>query len=151
MNNNQDYNLSMSGPTDSSVKTFWIEKVTVLLENLFYPSESDEPVEWFSFQTNLVPPLTAGDLKFFQGFPPDLLAEEIPYEDFWQPLILDEDWFGDIEKAQLQQSLDLRQLLDSHLLHQQAFRIGIMEVDLFLIGQVVDNEWFGLKTKLIET
>lgn len=151
MENNQAENLSSSDSIESSVKTQSIDKVTSLLSELLYPSESDEPIEWFSFKSNLSYPLTISDLKFFQGHAPDVFGEEILIENFWSPLVIGEEWHDEYENEQIQIGILLRQHVESLLTHFQAFRIGQVEVDLYLVGQLDEGEWAGLKTKLIQT
>lgn len=151
MENNQTENLPTPTKIDSGIETKWLGEVTALLKDLFYPSESDEPIEWISFKTSLSPPLTVSDLEFYQGLPPEVAVEEIAVDDFWLPITTMEDWYGEDEKAQVAKFLELKSLLESNLKNFQGFRSGQTEVDLYLLGQLNEKEWGGLKTKLIET
>ncbi|MCU0341000.1 MAG: nuclease A inhibitor family protein [Spirosomaceae bacterium] len=151
MENKQTENLSSPNSIESSVKTQSEEEVTSLLENLLYPSESDEPVVWFSFESNLPSPLTVSDLKFYEGHAPDLRGEEVSIDDFWSPLITVEDWYEEYENEKVQNALKVKQQVENLLTHIQAFRVGQIEVDLYLVGQLAENQWGGLKTKVIET
>lgn len=151
MENNQTENLPTPTKIDSGIETRWLEEVTNLLKNLLYPSESDEPIEWVSFQISVSPPLTVSDLEFYQGLPPGVAAEAIAAEDFWEPVTTMEDWYGEEEKAQTTKFLELKSVVEAHLKNVQAFRAGRTEVDLYLLGQINEKEWGGLKTKLVET
>jgi hypothetical protein len=62
-----------------------------------------------------------------------------------------EDWYGEDEKAQVTKFLELKSVLEAHLKNVQGFRAGQTEVDLYLLGQLNEKEWGGLKTKLVET
>jgi len=151
MENNQTENLPISNPIDSNIRTDWMAEVTFLLKDLWYPSESDEPIEWISFQTSIAPPLTTTDLVHCQGFVPELVVEEKEVENFWEPVITLEDWFGEDEKLQVGKFLELKQLMEDNLKDIQLFRVGQVEIELYLIGQFNTCEWVGLKTKVIET
>ncbi len=151
MENNQTENLSNHHPTDSGIETIWLTEVTTLLKDLWYPSESDEPIEWISFQACVPSPLTISDLEFYQGIPPEVVVEEISAEVFWEPVTSIEDWYGEDEQAQVKKFVDLKLLLETNVKNLQAFRVGQIEIDLYLLGQVNEKEWGGLKTKLIET
>jgi hypothetical protein len=151
MENNQTGNLPNPNQIDSGIETKWIEEVTALLKDLWYPSESDEPIEWISFQACVPSPLTVTDVAFYQGIPPEVVVEEVTLGSFWTPVTTLEDWYGEEEQAQVAKFLKLQSLLETNLKNLQAFRAGQIEIDLYLLGQINENEWGGLKTKLIET
>ncbi|MEZ4904700.1 MAG: hypothetical protein R2822_24605 [Spirosomataceae bacterium] len=48
----------------------------MLLEDLWYPSESDEPIEWFCFSTSMLPPLTVAEFAVAQHISSEVLIEE---------------------------------------------------------------------------
>jgi hypothetical protein len=151
MENNQTENLTNLNQIDSGIETSWRTEVTGLLKDLWYPSESDEPIEWVSLMVNGVTPLTISDLELVLGLPPETTVEEITAEQFWGPVVTVEDWYGEDEQAQVASFLKLKLLLESNLKNLQAFRVGQIEIDLYLLGQINDSEWGGLKTKVIET
>ncbi|MCP1385617.1 nuclease A inhibitor family protein [Runella salmonicolor] len=151
MENNQQDNLQNPVSIESGIETGFISEVTSLLKNLFYPSESDEPIEWIKFNVNVKDGLTVSDLEFFLGCPPSVKAEEIPTDNFWAPLLAVEEWYGDEERAQVENFKSVKQLLETNLNHLKAFRVGQIEIDLYLVGQLNEKEWGGLKTLLVET
>ncbi|WP_041343517.1 nuclease A inhibitor family protein [Runella slithyformis] len=136
---------------NSGIKTEFPAEVTHLVKDLLYPSESDEPIEWFSFNANIKDDLSAADVEFYLGYPPSVTSEEIPVENFWSPLLTVEEWYGDDERAQVERFQSAKQLLETNLKKIKAFRVGQIEIDLYLIGQLNEKEWGGLKTKLVET
>lgn len=144
-------NLSTQQPSDSSVKTEWIGKVTELLPDLLYPSESDEPIEWFELDYKASYPLKINDLVAINPKNANQLIEEISSGDFWIPITTYEDWFGDEEREQLQKFGYIRQVLEENLPQQQIFKIGEIEKDLWLIGPISEGKWGGLKTKVVES
>ena len=152
MESNQIENQSDSNSSDIGIETEFVSKVTPFLENLYYPSESDEPIEWIQFKVNVASPLTVSDLEFFMGLPPETSVQEIEPENFWQPVTTIEDWYGEEEKQQVAQFESLKALLETHIqAPMQAFKVGQIEIDVYLVGPMSEKEWGGLKTKVVET
>ena len=137
--------------TDSDVQTNWQQKVTDLLKDLTYPSESDEGIEYISFEVSVAPPLKMTDILFYLGYPPDVTIEELSPDLFWQPVTQTQDWYGEFELAQVKIFEEIKTTVIDKLVGQQCFRIGRNEIDLYLVGQLSEKEWEGLKTKLVET
>ncbi|MFN8343581.1 MAG: nuclease A inhibitor family protein [Spirosomataceae bacterium] len=151
MENNQSENLPNPNQIDSGIKTNRLSEVTDLLKDLWYPSESDEPIEWVSFLGTVSPPLTVSDLEFGLGVSPSTVAEEISAEEFWSPVTTMEEWYGEDEKAQVEKFLEVKAVLETDFKKWQAFRVGQTEVDLYLLTQLNEKEWGGLKTMVVET
>ncbi|WP_128543581.1 nuclease A inhibitor family protein [Larkinella soli] len=125
--------------------------VSDLLEGLFYPSESDEPVEFVTFSVCPDPPLTVGRVKEVLLITPETFVEEIPEDQFWAPVVNEEEWFGPEEKERASRFRKLQEVVQEQLAHRQAFRVGKTEIDLYLLGARPDGTWAGLKTLVVET
>ena len=82
--------------------------------------------------------------------PPAVSVEERPEADFWQPVTVNEDWYGDDEKARTAKFEQLQKAVEP-LTDRQLFRVGQTEIDLYLLGRVPDGSRAGLKTKVVET
>lgn len=127
------------------------DKLTPLLTDLFYPSESDEPVEFVTCPLKQAEPLSVTQIKEWLLVPPSVYVEERPEADFWAPVTTDEDWYGDEEKERTNRFRQLNELLEGHLTDRQVFRVGEGEIDLYLLGRPAEGERIGLKTKVVET
>ncbi len=127
------------------------EQVNPLLTDLLYPSESDEPIETVTCYLKQDEPLTVSQLKDWQMLPPSVYVEEIPEADFWEPVITEEDWYGDEEKVRTARFRELKQVIECELSVRQVFRVGESEMDVFLIGRRADGERAGIKTKVVQT
>lgn len=126
------------------------DRITPLLTDLLYPSESDEPVEWVTCPLKTDGPLTVSQVKDWLILPPAIYVEERPADDFWQPVTTAEDWYGDDEKKRTTTFTELKKALQP-LTDQQVFRVGDTEIDLYLLGRQADGSRVGLKTKIVET
>lgn len=122
-----------------------------LLKDLFYPSESDEPVDYVEYSVDFEPPLTVGHLKDLLLITPEIYVEEIPENEFWEPVVTTQDWYEEEEKNRTVRFTELKNRMEQLLSDRQVFRIGETEVDLYLLGRKLDGCWAGLKTLVVET
>lgn len=127
------------------------EQILPLIEDLRYPSESDEAVEYFEMEYTTTESISIQEFKMFNGIEPDKEVEAITLEDFFEPLTRIEDWFGEEEKKYADNALKLQTLLTEKLTVIQVLKIGAIEIDVFLFGIYEENKWIGVKTILIET
>jgi len=110
-------------------------------EGLRYPSETDAPFEPFSWgrvQGDLTPQAAAK----LAGAAADAPVEEQSADDFFQYLDAAEN---------ADQFRKLRQAILAQLSGARVFRIGSINIDVYLVGRTKDGEWAGLKTQAVET
>ncbi|WP_461129607.1 nuclease A inhibitor family protein [Spirosoma aerophilum] len=131
--------------------TLLSEQLTPLLTDLFYPSESDEPIEPVTCYLKQPEPLIVSQIKDWLMLPPSIYVEETPENDFWQPVVQDEDWFTDEEKARTTKFRVVKELLEKELTVRQVFKVGESEIDVYLLGRQADGQRTGLKTRIIQT
>ncbi|WP_375445823.1 nuclease A inhibitor family protein [uncultured Fibrella sp.] len=137
--------------SESATSPF-VTRVTPLLTDLLYPSESDEPLEPVETYLRMAEPLTVSHIKDWLMLPPSNYVDEITEADFWEPVVTVEDWFGEEEKAKTAQFQELKTYLETTLTDRQVFRVGQTEIDVYLLGKPKEGEpRVGLKTKVIET
>ncbi len=122
-----------------------------LLTDLLYPSESDEPVTFVTCYLAQEAPLTEVQIKEWQMVPPSVYVEEGSVDDFWGPVLTDEDWYGDDEKKRTATFQKLKTLLDAHLTGQQVFRQGKTEITVYLLGRLADGTRAGIQTTVVES
>ncbi|WP_373515204.1 nuclease A inhibitor family protein [Persicitalea sp.] len=126
------------------------DKIVPLLEDLYYPSESDEPVQFFSLPWTRQEEITAG--KFGELLDLDSgenVTEEEP-EQFWAPVTVDREWYETEERERTVRFGELRRILEETLEHIHYYEVGEMEVGLYLIGRA-DKNIMGIKTTAIRT
>ncbi|GAA4409843.1 hypothetical protein GCM10023187_33710 [Nibrella viscosa] len=122
-----------------------------LLTDLYYPSESDEPVDFVTSPLNLEGPLTDAHLREWLQLPAEIPIEERAEDDFWSPVTEEKEWYGEDEKARTAQFGQLKATVNEHLTDRQYFRVGETEITLYLLGRQPDGTWAGLKTMVVET
>jgi hypothetical protein len=127
------------------------EQIETLTADLMYPSESEEKIKYFEMELSTNQKLSMADFRMYNGIKPETVITEISFDDFFKPLIKIEDWFGEEEKKWANDSLKLKNLLSENVKDFQIFKVGAIEIDVFVFGKAEECKWVGLKTKVIET
>lgn len=127
------------------------EQIETLIADLRYPSESDEQINYFEMEFSIANKLSVADFRMFNGIKPETVITEISFDDFFKPLIKVEDWFGEDEKKWAEDSLKLKNLLSENAKDFQIFKVGSIEIDVYVFGKAEECKWLGLKTKVVET
>lgn len=131
--------------------TSFPDHINPLLAGLFYPSESDEPIEPVTCYLRQAEPLTNSQLRDWLMLPPSVRVEEVPEAHFWEPVVTEQDWYGDEERAIAARFRQLRQDLENELTGRQVFRVGQTEIDVYLLGRRADGQRVGIKTMIVQT
>lgn len=139
------------GDTAAEHKPQFADVINPLLADLFYPSESDEPIEVVTCYLSQAEPLTNSQINDWLMLPPSVYVEEQPESEFWAPVTTEQEWYGDEEKARTARFGQLKQRLEHELSGRQVFRVGEIEIDVYLLGQLADGQRAGLKTKVVQT
>ena len=137
--------------TAAEMKPLFTNEINPLLTDLFYPSESDEPIETVTCYLSQEEPLTVSHIKDWLMLPPAVYVAEMPENDFWTPVTTEQDWYGDEEKARTARFQELKKRLEDELTGRQGFRVGEIEIDVYLLGRQADGVRAGLKTKIVQT
>lgn len=77
--------------------------------------------------------------------------EEKDFNEFFEPLIKMQDWFGVEEKQIAERFFKLKELLQQNLHDLKVFRIGKKEIDIYVVGLDKENILRGIQTKAVET
>lgn len=136
---------------DEAEKTSFSALAPPLLPDLYYPSESDEPVELVTCYLSQLEPLTISQVKDWLMLPPSAYVEEIPEADFWAPVNTEQDWYSDDEKARTTNFQALKAVCERTLTVRQVFRVGQTEIAIYLLGRQEAADRAGFQTKVIET
>ena len=122
------------------------DRLSQLADGLLFPSESEYPLEPFTWESTSLTPETI--LERSQK-PADSAIESITLEEFFAPVTTDEDWFDDEDREIAQRFRDLQAAIAT-LENVQVFRLGKIEIDVYIVG-AIGPDLIGLKTTVIET
>ncbi len=119
-------------------------------DGLLFPSESDEPWTAFAWPDATGEPNTEGVRKRGKH-KADSPAEERSVDDLFQPLVEEQDWFGDEEKETAAKYQALFDAVKKWLTAPKVIRLGERRVAVYVIGTAREGGWAGLKTIAVET
>lgn len=125
------------------------QQIKAAAGNLYYMSETD--AEILLFVGKQAKAVTIEELRNQTETAPDFLIEEKNFSEFFAPLTTMQDWFGDEEKAAAEKFTDLKNLLEANLRNLSAFKIGKIQIDIYVVGLDARNNLIGIQTKAVET
>jgi hypothetical protein len=70
---------------------------------------------------------------------------------FFADLTKEQDWHGDEEKTAVARYRNLLSVIRDRLSDAKVFRIGEVEVAIYVVGRDRDGGWVGVKTTAVET
>ena len=121
-----------------------------VIQNLLYMSETDAPFEIIHWPDGAAG-LDAKKVLQLSGHKPKDPVQTISLEDFFKPLTDYQSWFGAAEKATAQKYRKLQDVIQQHLSDPQIFRVGKIQIDIFVVGRSSQGDWAGVKTRAVET
>jgi hypothetical protein len=122
------------------------DRLSTLYKDLLFPSESEYPLEPFTWESATLIPETILTRSHKPSATP---IESITLEDFFAPVVTDEDWFEDEDRAIAKRYRDMQGLI-SKLENAKVFKVGKIEIDVYIVG-AIGPDLIGLKTTVIET
>jgi hypothetical protein len=125
-----------------------IDRLKQATTDLLWSSESDYPFEVVSWELGVE--LTPTDL-FSNIYDTDLAIESITLTDLFEPVLTIEDWYEQAELDLVDRYTNLLDLINTNLSEVQVFRVGEVEIDIYIIGKTPTGDIIGLKTRSVET
>lgn len=122
------------------------DRLTQLSKGLLFPSESEYPLEPFNWKSAT---LNRKTILTQTGKPVKTPITEISLEEFFAPVVTDQDWFEDEDRKIAQRFRDLQTAIAT-LENVQVFRLGKVKIDVYIVG-AIRNDLVGLKTTVVET
>lgn len=122
-----------------------------ILMDLYFPSESDEPVEYIKIDTEEALPLSKEAFRKTQGIAEGTKTDPLEVAGFWEKVTTAKEWFEEEQLNAVKKFEELQTTLFDNLTDIQGFRVGEVEVDIYLFGKNAEGEIEGIKTKSIES
>ena len=117
-------------------------------EGLTYMSESDYPFEVFDWGGEEPTP------EFLRGLsaqPADAPVETRTAAQFFRAATSEPDWKGPEELAVARRFQALLRLLEANLSDLKVFRVGEINMPVYVAGRSASGNWLGLSTRVVET
>jgi hypothetical protein len=119
-------------------------------DGLTFQSETDAPWQAFAWPQAKGEP-TASGVKQLGRHRSDAPAGEQSVDEFFAPLVQDQDWFGDEERATAAKYRALLDVIKRSLKTPKVLRIGRRKLTIYIVGAASEGGWAGLRTTAVET
>jgi hypothetical protein len=126
-----------------------VESLRRLSQGLFFPSETDAPIEPFFWPNENAEALSVEVVAKHLGENPTAIKTQ-SLTAFFKPLVTDQAWHNEAEKVEVKRFEALRDAVKSNLSNAKVFRVGKVEIAVYIVGNVADG-LAGLKTDIVET
>ncbi|MBE9053418.1 nuclease A inhibitor family protein [Nostocales cyanobacterium LEGE 11386] len=127
------------------------EKLKQASDGLLMMSESEYPFEVFLWSNQAQEPLTNQKLLQLTGHPPETLVEEVDLDYFFRNCAEEKEWHDEIQKQDVQKFQTLVTTLKDNLTDIKVYRLGTIEIDVYIVGKTLSGDLAGFFTKVIET
>lgn len=118
-------------------------------KKLVYMSETD--ADFTVFVGNEAEAVTKEEILKQTKSSPNTLIEEKSFDEFFLRLTEIQDWFAAEQKQMAEKFSTLEKLLRENLISKKVFRIGKIQIDIYVVGLDAENKLVGVKTKAVET
>ncbi|MBN3884272.1 MAG: nuclease A inhibitor family protein [Nostoc sp.] len=126
------------------------EKLKQASADLLMMSESDYPFEVFLW-TDQANTLTTQKLLQLTDHPQDSSVEEVALDYLFRNCASEQEWHDEQQKQNVKKFQTLVQTLKDNLNEIKVYRIGTIDIDVYIIGKTSSGDIAGLSTKVVET
>lgn len=116
---------------------------------LFFMSESDYPFEvvrWMGVED-----LSPEFLRKVAGQDATAPFEEKTAADFFRVAAGEQEWKGEAELALSKRYQSLVRLLEESLKDIRVYRVGAVNIGVYVVGRSDEGNWLGVSTRVVET
>ncbi|HEX6185961.1 MAG TPA: nuclease A inhibitor family protein [Pyrinomonadaceae bacterium] len=125
-----------------------LEALKEATRGLTFMSESDYPVEVFDW--GKAEP-TPEFLRGLDGSVADAPVETRTAAEFFRAATSEPDWKGADELAVAKRFQALLRLLEENLSDLKVFRVGTINIPVYVAGRSASGSWLGVSTRVVET
>lgn len=127
------------------------KKIKSLSQDLLWMSESDYPFDTFTWSNQEVKEVNEQNLLQKTHHSLDASVKVIDMENFFGRATDEKDWYDSEERETAKKYQALVETLKQNLDNIQVYKIGDVEIDVYIVGQLKSGDWVGLSTKAVET
>jgi hypothetical protein len=125
-----------------------IEELREATRGLTFMSESDYPIEVFRW--GAAEP--AEDfLRGLTGEPADAPVEARTAADFFRVAASEPEWKNAEQLADARRFQTLLRLLEQNLSDLKVYRVGSVNIPVYVAGRGASGDWLGVSTRVVET
>lgn len=124
-----------------------IEELNRATRGLLFMSESDFAFEVIRWKAEPTPEFLRG----LTGHDASAPVEEQGIADFFRAAASEPDWKGEAELASARKYQGLLRLLEENLTDLRVFRVGEINMPVYVVGRGASESWLGVSTRVVET
>jgi hypothetical protein len=125
-----------------------IEELREATRGLTFMSESDYPFEVFRWD---VAEPTHEFLRGLTGEAADVPVETKTAADFFRVAASNADWKNAEQLGTARRFQTLLRLLERNLTDLKVFRVGVINIPVYVAGRSPSGNWLGVSTRVVET
>jgi hypothetical protein len=138
---------SEAGRSDAEV----IAQLTAAIADLYWVSETDAAFALQQWPDLAVTKLTEKKLLQWLALAPTTPVETVALAAFFELAMTPQDWHGPEEAAIVQRYQVLLDCLQENLVNPQVYRVGNVNLRIYILGKTPAGTWIGLSTEAVET
>ena len=125
-----------------------LEELRGATSGLTFMSEADYPLEVFDWgETEPTPEFLRG----LAGSAADAPVETRTPAEFFRAATSEPDWKGAEELSTAKRFQTLVRLLEKNLTDLKVFRVGVINIPVYVAGRTSSGRWLGVSTRVVET
>lgn len=128
-----------------------LDKLKLASDGLLFMSESEYPFEVFLWQSKEKQQVNPEFILSKLNKPSDTKVEFVDLDSFFDVATTEEDWHSKEDKEIVKKYQNLVKVIKENLGDIKVARLGDIEIDVYIIGQVPSGDLAGVCTKVIET
>ena len=125
-----------------------VEELREATRGLLFMSESDYPFEAFEWTT--AEP-TSEFLRKLAGKDSSEEVETQGAREFFRAAASEPEWKGEAELATARRFQTLLRLLETTLSDLRVYRVGSIDINVYVAGRAPSGNWLGVSTRVVET
>jgi hypothetical protein len=125
------------------------QKLEQATAGLLFMSEADYPFETVSWGG--MNEIALDYLRRQAGAAPDAPVQVVSPEKFFAQAMSEPEWKGADELAAARRYQALLRLLKENLKELKVYRVGEINIAVYIVGRASTGNWVGLSTRVVET
>jgi hypothetical protein len=126
-----------------------VQQFKTATDGLLFMSESDYPFEIHEWGN--LPQVNPEYIKRAAGLPPDTSVEETTVENFFRPAVQSYDGQSETARSTSERYRQLVQLIHNNLTDVTVYKLGTINMPVFIAGKTTSGNWMALSTRVVET
>jgi hypothetical protein len=126
-----------------------IEELERAAAGLMFMSESEYPFETVYWKG--LPEVSAQHLRGLSGLGEDAPVATLSIDEFFGTATSDEAWRAEEGRLAARRYRELVAALKENLKEMKVYRVGEVNIPVYIVGRAESGNWLGVSTRVVET